>query len=156
MTSVGIVPFERHIYSVYTVRYVRPGEALRIQHGGDSGRVNGTGARGKNGGQKVTPVKLPEDLIRKPASHLGDLGPGESAWINRLEMAVDPERRCFLNPDAKVMEEGPTAIRATRTEAGFEVFIPVTPIPLRWTPGGYSVKEGYFPVVKLERAAPGC
>jgi hypothetical protein len=103
----------------------------------------------------LTPVKLPEDLIPQPIHCLRGLKPGESAWIDWLDMIVDPDRSCFLNPDAKIYEkQSVLTIRATCTEAGFEVLIPIHHrTPFRWTPGEFPVREGYFPVVKLERAA---
>ena len=102
----------------------------------------------------MTPVKLPEDLIRKPIHCLRDLKLGESAWIDWLDMIVDHDRSCFLNPEAKIHEKQTAlTIRASCTEAGFEVLIPTNRIPLRWTPGEFSVEKSYFPVVKLERAA---
>jgi len=99
----------------------------------------------------LTPAELPEDLISKPVKLLRDLKPGESAWIRWLGMVVDRDRRCFLRPEAEVhAEESLERIRVTRTEAGFEVLIPQN--PLEWTPGDFAVQEGYFPVLKLERA----
>jgi hypothetical protein len=102
----------------------------------------------------LTPAKLPEDLITELVTRLRDLKPGESAWIEWIEMRVDLEHRCVLNPNAKIKKEGHTIIRATCTEAGFEVLIPASQIPLRWTPGEFSIGEGDFPVLKLERMAP--
>ena len=103
--------------------------------------------------QILTPVELPEDLISKPEIHLRDLKPGESAWIKWLDMVVDPDHHCFLNPEAEVYaEESFARIRATCTEAGFEVFIPFSTVaPLQWNPGEFSVGEDYFPVLRLER-----
>jgi hypothetical protein len=98
----------------------------------------------------MTPVELPADLIRKSKRQLSDLKPGESAWINWADMAVDRNRRCFLNPEAKLREESPLAIRAICTEAGFEVLIPIQRVHAQWAPGEFSVEKSYFPVVKLE------
>ena len=103
----------------------------------------------------MTPVELPDDLIRKPNNFLRDLKPGESAWINWLDMVVDHDRRCFLKPEARIREQSPVTIRATCTEAGFEVLIPPLRLPIQWSPGEFSVEKSYFPVVKLERATDG-
>jgi hypothetical protein len=100
----------------------------------------------------MTAVELPEDLVRKPNNFLRDLKPGESAWINWLDMVVDRDRRCFLRPEARIRDKSPLAIRATCTEAGFEVLIPPQRFPIQWTPAEFTVEKGYFPVVKLERA----
>jgi hypothetical protein len=65
----------------------------------------------------LKPVQLPEDLIRKPITHLRDLKLGESAWINWNDMVVDSDRNCFLGPEAKIHEETGLSIRVTRIEA---------------------------------------
>lgn len=102
----------------------------------------------------MTPVKLPDDLIRKPLSRLHELRPGESAWIDWVDMVVNLDHQCFLNPEAKLKEKTLITLRVTCTEAGFEVLIPTPKVSLQWTPGEFSVKKTYFPVIKLERGAP--
>jgi hypothetical protein len=99
----------------------------------------------------LKPVQLPEDLIRKPITHLRDLKLGESTWINWNDMVVDSDRNCFLDPEARIHEETGLSIRVTRMETGFEVLIPRR--PFQWALGEFSIREGYFPVVKLDRAA---
>jgi hypothetical protein len=108
-----------------------------------------------NNKTKPEPVKLPEDLVPKPVTHVRDLKPGETAWIEWVDMVIDQEHRCFLLPEGKVLkEQGVLSIRVKRTAAGFEVLIPAMRIPPTWSPGAFRINDTYFPVIKLERAVP--
>jgi len=100
------------------------------------------------------PAKLDPQFIREPEVHLGDLKPGESAWVLWPDMAVDSEYRCYIDPKALVRENDLGTIRATRTEAGFEVLIPAKCV-WRWklgaySPGAHQIYARYLPVVKVE------
>jgi hypothetical protein len=102
---------------------------------------------------KPMPVKLPEDLVRKPTIYVRDMRPGESAWIAWVDMVIDQAHRCFLNPDAKVLQEqSDLSVRVTRTAAGFEVLIPAMQVFPSWSPGAFPINDTFFPVIKLERA----
>jgi hypothetical protein len=98
------------------------------------------------------PAKLPSQFITKPEVHLEDLKSGESGWVTFTEMAIDSEHRAYINAKAKVVQKGVNRIQVTRTDAGFEVFIPDP--TLDWKPGGYhrvahQIFARYVPVVKF-------
>ena len=98
------------------------------------------------------PAKLPPQFITKPEVCLEDLKPGESGWVTFTEMVIDSESRAYINPHAKIRQKGVNRIQVTRTDAGFEVFIPDP--KLDWKPGGYDrvvhqIFARYVPVVKI-------
>jgi hypothetical protein len=99
------------------------------------------------------PAKLSPQFIRKPETRLEDLKPGESAWVLFTEMVVDSEDRCYIDSEAVVRENDLGALRATRTEVGFEVLIPAR-CTWRWKLGAYDPQADerytrYLPVTKL-------
>jgi hypothetical protein len=107
----------------------------------------------------MNPAKLPAKLVEKPERHLEDLEIAESGWVDWLEMAVDKEYSCYIDPKARVRSSRTiTTVQVTRREEGFEVRIPTTgvPSPLRWKRGAYnSTKDAehykrYVPVIKVE------
>jgi hypothetical protein len=104
---------------------------------------------------KMEPTKLPPQFVKGTPRRLEDLKAGESAWVDFLEMAVDPEYRCYIDPRAKLRSAGyGWGIRATRTEEGFEVFVPGG-FRFQWevgryNPAAHSLYARYWPVVKLE------
>src|SRR5262245_28616643 len=97
------------------------------------------------------PAKLAPEFIEMPRTSLSDLRLGESGWVNWLEMEIDHQYRCFINPQAKVYR-GPSrsGIQVTRTEAGFEVMVP-TDCGLDWKLGRYDPAQNptYQPVVNV-------
>jgi hypothetical protein len=104
--------------------------------------------------QMSEPAKLNPQFIKEPEVPLEDLKPGESAWVLFTEMVVDSEYRCYIDPEATTRENDLGALRATRTEAGFEVVIPAK-CTWRWKLGAYNpeadqIYTRYLPVVKLE------
>jgi len=99
----------------------------------------------------------------KEDNRLADLEPGESAWVDWFEMAIDSECRCYIDPRATVHRDTYCKIRVTRTEAGFEVLIPKNTTPhlkelFHWPRGLYDPARNaayarYLPVVKVEYEA---
>ena len=88
-------------------------------------------------------AKLPRQFIKQPEVRLEDLKVGESGWVNWLEMAVDLEYRCYIDPKARVSPQALSTIRVTRTEQGFEVFIPANTLsPFLCKLGGYNPRSG--------------
>jgi hypothetical protein len=106
------------------------------------------------------PAKLNPQFTREPVIRLEDLKPGESGWVDWLEMAIDSEYRAYIDPRATVASDTYCKIHVTRSEAGFEVLIPVNTTPhlrelFHWRRGLYNPKANeayarYLPVVKLE------
>jgi hypothetical protein len=112
----------------------------------------------------MIPAKLPAKFIRNPEVHLEDLSAGESGWVDWLEMAVDREYNCFIDPQARIHNSRTlTTVRVTRTAGGFEVRIPTGRIapPLRWELSGYDLKKypesykRYVPVARVEEEPGG-
>jgi hypothetical protein len=107
----------------------------------------------------MNPAKLPAKLVKKPEVSLENLEIGQSAWVNWLEMAVDQDSNCFINPKARVQNE-PTfsSVQVTRREEGFEVRIPADEKPLLyWEVGWYSLQKKdaehykqYVPIIRIE------
>jgi hypothetical protein len=104
------------------------------------------------------PAKLDPQFIKEPEPRLEDLKPGESGNVYWNDMAVDQEYRCYIDPKARVIELTLSMIQVTRTEEGFEVLIPASPLaPLRWELGAYNPQADedyarYVPVVRIEYA----
>jgi hypothetical protein len=104
---------------------------------------------------EMNPAKLSPEFIKQPAVRLKDLKPGESGWVSWLEMAVDLEYCCYIDPKAKVSRQTFSTIQVTCTGGGFEVLIPANASsPFRWKLGGYNPAADkdyarYVPVVKL-------
>jgi len=99
------------------------------------------------------PAKLPSQFITKPEVHLEDLKPGESGWVVFTEMQIDSECHAYIDPKAKIVQKGVNRIPVTRTDAGFEVFIPDPTLDCK--PGGYDRAAlekfaRYVPVVKFK------
>src|SRR5262245_42450146 len=84
----------------------------------------------------MDPVRLPEQFVKKPLVLLDDLQPGESGWVEFSAMAIDAEHRCYIDPTAKTGERSGVTIRVTRTDAGFEVWIPAISELCGRRPGG--------------------
>jgi hypothetical protein len=107
------------------------------------------------GGEEIMtePAKLSPEFVKESTVRLQDLKLGESGWVDWVEMAVDAEYRCYIDPSAKVAKDSYARIRATRTDDGVEVFIPAG-VKFRWKLGGYDPEKNryyaqYWPVTKL-------
>lgn len=96
---------------------------------------------------------LPEKLQR---SRVSDLAIGEAAYIVRLGMWVDEERRCWLHPDFTVMRSavGTSDLRVERRGDGYHVWMPDD---AGWKPADKPSYTGsgdttYIPVVEFHDA----
>jgi hypothetical protein len=51
------------------------------------------------------PAKLSPQWIKEPPVYLEHLKPGESGWVDFVEMAIDSERRCYIDPKGIVCSD---------------------------------------------------
>jgi hypothetical protein len=73
----------------------------------------------------MEPARLPETLLKPKPRVLKDLRPGEQISIGFPALKVDPELRCYLNPDAEEVKILPARIRVRRDAEGkYHVDIP--------------------------------
>ena len=91
-------------------------------------------------------ARLPERLLKRKSRILKDVKPGEEIVIPFPFLKIDPERRCYLTPDAEETRL-PAAVRVRRDEQGqFHVDIPEN---LRFEPAEPPNKAELLPVASI-------
>ncbi len=91
------------------------------------------------------PAKLPAKHIAPPERYVRDLAIGEESHTLFIEMKIDAEGFCYLNPDAALgFTKTYTTIAVRRDASGYHVTAPASIIWRRGAEG--FLKQEFYPV----------
>jgi hypothetical protein len=110
---------------------------------GDSSKKKGSG--------HVTPASMPIDYLEPGKRKLHEIPPGESAWINFTDVAVDLAGKTYVDLGARVYT-GPnfSTVRVFVQENGcYRLAIPNKATPFTFTPRRLHFFESYAPVTEV-------
>jgi hypothetical protein len=103
------------------------------------------------------PAKMPEARLQQPTGTIADIPIGGEAIVGVLDVKVDLDRSCYLNPKGEILdgEEGVMAIKVRRDHDGFHLELNPHSIPFHPNPIHPKQRGKLIPVISISEGTAG-